>query len=195
MKKSLIYFFITTIFFISCSDDNYLPNNDVDSWDNMDYVANPDHDSETDSESVFEENMRQDVKSLVSETCQYRNFCFYITIITYLSEKYPDKTFEYGIELGYGSYDYYVFATGYGNAYSIEQPVFIYGDGSPYSGLMFSWKSYQSLLADMENGPLTSSEQSLYNDIVKQFKKSESAAKSSFIYRIFVDVDGHRYYL
>ena len=131
----------------------------------------------------------QAVKSYVSATCQYKNFCFYITIRTYLSEKYPDKTFEYGIELGYGSYDYFVFATGYGNAYSIEQPVFINGEGSPYLGLIFYWRSYQAMLATMEERPLTSSEQSFYNDLLKQYKNGESSAKSSFIYRVFVDVD------
>lgn len=183
MKKILIWLFLTTMLFVSCSDDNYLPNDNASSGDNLDNVEKP------------REEMRQAVKSYVSETCQYKNFCFYITITTYLSEKYPDKSFEYGIEMGYGSYDYYVYATGYGNVYSIEQPVFIYAEGSPYAVLMFSWRSYQSLLADMENGPLTSSEQSFYNDIVKLFKNSESAAKSSFIYRVFVDVDGNRYYL
>lgn len=193
MKKILIWLFLTTMLFVSCSDDNYLPNDNASSGDNLDNVEKPNQDPESDLD--LGEEMRQAVKSYVSETCQYKNFCFYITIRTDLSEEYPDKFFEYGIEMGYGSYDYYVYATGYGNVYSIEQPVFIYAEGSPYAVLMFSWRSYQSLLADMENGPLTSSEQSFYNDIVKLFKNSESAAKSSFIYRVFVDVDGNRYYL
>lgn len=188
MKKILIWLFLTTMLFVSCDDDNYIPNCDASSGDN---VENPDQNPDSDPK----EEMKQAVKSYVSSTCQYKNFCFYITIRTDLSEEYPDKFFEYGIEMGYGSYDYYVYATGYGNVYSIEQPVFIYAEGSPYALLMFSWRSYQSLLADMENGPLSSSEQSFYNDIVKLFKNSESAAKSSFIYRVFVDVDGNRYYL
>lgn len=188
MKKILIWLFLTTMLFVSCGDDNYIPNCDASSGDN---VENPDQNPDSDPK----EEMKQAVKSYVSATCQYKNFCFYITIRTYLSEKYPDKTFEYGIELGYGSYDYFVFATGYGNAYSIEQPVFINGEGSPYLGLIFYWRSYQAMLATMEERPLTSSEQSFYNDLLKQYKNGESSAKSSFIYRVFVDVDDNRYYL
>lgn len=176
IKNALLLFFLTFFLFVSCGDDK----------GNVE-VSDPKPDPK--------EEMRKTIKSHVSETCRYENFCFYITIRTDLSEEYPDKYFEYGIEMGYGAYNYYVYASGYGNIYSIEQPVFINGEDSPYSGLMFYWKSYQSLLADMANGPLTSSEQSLYNEIVKQFKNSESAAKSSFIYRIFIDVDGDRYYL
>lgn len=195
MKKTLIWFVLTTMLFVSCSDDNYLPSDNVSTEGNMDNVEQSSHDPEPDSDSDPKDEMKQVIKSYVSETCQYKNFCFYITIRTDLSEEYPDKFFEYGIEMGYGSYDYYVYATGYGNVYSIEQPVFIYGEGSPYAGLMFTWGSYQSLLATMEERPLTSSEKSFYNDIVKLYKNSESSAKSSFIYRVFVDVDGNRYYL
>ena len=60
--------------FVSCGDDNYLSNDNVSLGDNMSNVKNPDSDPK--------EEMQLAIKTLVSETCQYKNFCFYITIIT-----------------------------------------------------------------------------------------------------------------
>ena len=186
MKQIISLITLMLFVFSSCGDDNHIPDNKVSLGNNGNgNIELPDPKDE----------MRQAVKAHVSEYSEYKNFCFYITIKTTLSEEYPDKYFKYGIEMGYGSYDYYVYATGYDDTYSVEQPVYIFAEGSPYFMYSFNWKTYQSLLEDMNNGPLSDSEKSLYNETVKILKKDEANAKSSFIYRVFVDVDNDRYYL
>ena len=162
-----------------------------------DEIQNSDFETEdnNDSPSVDDQGMALAVSNRVSDTYEYENYCYYITIETSLSDKYPDKNFKYGIEMGYGSYDYYTYASGSGNRYHVEQPVFIYADGSSYANLMFNWSSYQSLLKSLEEkGSFSDSEKDLYNSIVKEFNKYENSAKSSFQYRVFVEVDGRKYY-
>ena len=56
-------------------------------------------------------------------------------------------------------------------------------------------KSYLSLLETMKERELTANEKSLYNDIVKMLRDDEREALSTFIYRVFVEVDGRKYYV
>ena len=155
----------------------------------------PENDPENDPGNNSGVDMQDAVDAYVSESSTYKDYHYYITIKTKLSEKFPDKDFIYGIEMGYSTYTYYVYASGYGDTYKVEQCIFINGEGSPYLMNVFHMKSYLSLLETMKERELTANEKSLYNDIVKILRDDEREALSTFIYRVFVEVDGCKYYV
>ena len=99
---------------------------------------------------------------------------------------------KYGIECGYSNYNWQQYASGGGSSYSLRACVFIDANGSPYSTEGFYWPSY---LALQQKSSLTSDERDLWNSIIKKFNQSENAAKNQYSGRVFVEVNGVRYYI
>jgi hypothetical protein len=176
----------------SC-EDKYVPDNSfydgyTDSWDDSKFEDEESYD--------YKSEMQSAVNNALTIDAFYKNFCWYLDLDTELETLYPDKRFRYGVEMGYNEYRWYVYMSGYADSYSVELPVFVNGEGSPYLDLIFYWNTYKELLKKLQDeGELYSEgERSLYNNIVKMFRERESVAKSTFKYRVFVDVGDQRYY-
>lgn len=180
---------------ISACDDRYM----TDDTFNQDY-----NDTWSDYDDYDEDpytGMQDSVNDALTIDSYYENFSWHIDLKTSLETEYPDMSFRYGVEMGYGKYQWYVYMDSYGNGYYYEElPIFVNGEGSPYLDLTFYWKTYKSLLAKLERGEELSGmspddgERGLMSGILSMYRKKEKEAKSSFIYRVFVDVDGQRYY-
>ena len=104
-----------------------------------------------------------------------------ITINTQLMEKYEGKWFRYGIEWGYDKYEYSQYIDFSGKSHTVIVPV-----------SEFYMMSYLGLREKIDSGEkLTENEQDLLKSIVKLIEKDAL----SFQARIFVEVDGKKYYV
>lgn len=141
------------------------------------------------------------VKSNISASVSYSDFGWNMTINSKLASKLPGKTLTYGTECGYGSYQYYQhfnFKTDYlektdgqGNM-NICFSLFV---GNEYADEQFYFSSYKDLQSRMAKGyTLRSDERDLYNNILKILREKENAAKSKYCGRLYVIIDGTKYF-
>lgn len=140
------------------------------------------------------------VKKNTSASVSYGDYSWNIAIKSKLSSVFPGKSIVYGIESGYGNYQYYEHFK-FNNSYTqkndgngdmtISYPVFV---GNEYAIETMYWNSYKALKAKKANGDrLSSDEQDLWNDIVKYMNAKESKASSNFCGRLYAQFDNKRY--
>lgn len=122
----------------------------------------------------------------------YDDYAYTVDFSTSLDREFSVKSIKYGIEIGYGSYNWQMYATSKGTKYSVTCCVFIDGAGSPYADLGFMYSSYIGL-KDARN--LNSDQRGLLSDILSLYRTNESAAKRSFQGRVFVEINGDRYFI
>ena len=187
----LIAMILTTIMatttFVACdgSDDD-----EQDEW-------NSSNDNGDDSSSDPTYKL---VKKNISASVSYGDYSWNISIKSKLASVFPGKSITYGVENGYGDYQYYEhfkFKNSYiqkkddnGNM-TISYPIFV---GNEYASEGLYWSSYKALKVKRANGEkLSSSEQDLWNDIVKDMNAKESKAKSTYCGRLYAQFDNKRY--
>lgn len=140
------------------------------------------------------------VKKNISASVSYGDYSWNISIKSKLGSALPGKYIVYGVESGYGDYQYYEHFK-FNNSYTqkndgngnmtISYPTFV---GNEYTSEGLYWSSYKALKEKKDNGEkLNSDEQDLWNDIVKYMKAKESKAKSSFCGRLYAQFDNKRY--
>ena len=173
--------------FTSCSSgDEEEWNSPNDDWDN---------ENNGNSDPTYEL-----VKKNISASVSYGDYSWNISIKSKLSSSLPGKYIVYGVESGYGDYQYYEHFK-FNNSYTqkndgngnmtISYPTFV---GNEYASEGLYWSSYKALKEKKDNGEkLNSDEQDLWNDIVKYMKAKESKAKSSFCGRLYAQFDNKRY--
>lgn len=173
--------------FTSCSSgDEEEWNSPNDDWDN---------ENNGNSDPTYEL-----VKKNISASVSYGDYSWNISIKSKLSSALPGKYIVYGVESGYGDYQYYEHFK-FNNSYTqkndgngnmtISYPTFV---GNEYASEGLYWSSYKALKEKKDNGEkLNSDEQDLWNDIVKYMKAKESKAKSSFGGRLYAQFDNKRY--
>ena len=173
--------------FTSCSSgDEEEWNSPNDDWDN---------ENNGNSDPTYEL-----VKKNISASVSYGDYSWNISIKSKLSSALPGKYIVYGVESGYGDYQYYEHFK-FNNSYTqkndgngnmtISYPTFV---GNEYASEGLYWSSYKALKEKKDNGEkLNSDEQDLWNDIVKYMKAKESKAKSSFCGRLYAQFDNKRY--
>lgn len=187
----LMSFAITAItpMFTSCSSGD----DEQDEWNS----PNDDGDNENNSNS---DPTYELVKKNISASVSYGDYSWNISIKSKLGSALPGKYIVYGVESGYGDYQYYEHFK-FNNPYTqkndgngnmtIIYPTFV---GNEYAGEGLYWSSYKALKAKKDNGEkLSRDEQDLWNDIVKYMKAKESKAKSSFCGRLYAQFDNKRY--
>ena len=172
--------------FIACggSDDD-----EQDEWNSSN--GNGDNSS---SDPTFEL-----VKKNTSASVSYGDYGWNISIKSKLNSAFPGKSITYGVESGYGDYQYYEHFKfnnsnqkndGNGNI-TVSYPVFV---GDEYANEGLYWSSYKALKAKKANGEsLSSDERDLWNEIVKAMNSKESKAKSNFCGRLYAQFDNKRY--
>ena len=179
---SLLFATMLTVSFVSCGDD------DENGIDDSQIVDNTSH---TSNENSVERLINSTVYPMVS----YLNYSYQVEITSTLSETLPGKDIRYGIECGYGGYDWEKYATkSIGNSYSCVSSIFLDTEDD-FAVEALYWSSFVDLLEKQESRGLRDDEQQLYNEIVKTLRKSESNAKSQYQGRVFVKVDGKKYYI
>lgn len=173
--------------FTSCSSgDEEEWNSPNDDWDN---------ENNGNSDPTYEL-----VKKNISASVSYGDYSWNISIKSKLSSALPGKYIVYGVESGYGDYQYYEHFK-FNNSYTqkndgngnmtISYPTFV---GNEYASEGLYWSSYKALKEKKDNWEkLNSDEQDLWNDIVKYMKAKESKAKSSFCGRLYAQFDNKRY--
>ena len=175
---------MTSITFIACGDSD----------DGQEEWNSPDDDNNN-SDPTY-----QLVKNNISASVGYGDYSWNISIKSKFASVFPGKSIVYGVESGYGDYQYYEhfkFSNSYiqkndGNGnMTISYPVFV---GNEYASESLYWSSYKALKAKKANGErLSSDEQDLWNDIVKYMNAKESKAKSTFCGRLYAQFDNKRY--
>ena len=172
--------------FVACGDSN----EEQDEWYSPD-----DDENNNNSDPTYEI-----VKKSISASVSYGDYSWNIAIKSKLASAFPSKNIIYGVESGYGDYQYYEHFKfdkddiqkndGNGNM-TINYPTFV---GNEYGEERFYWFSYKALKAKKDNGEkLSSDEQNLYNEIVKIMNASEYKAKSTFCGRLYAQFDNKRY--
>lgn len=139
------------------------------------------------------------VKKNISASVSYGDYSWNISIKSKLASAFPGKSITYGVESGYGDYQYYEHFKfnnsnqkndGNGNI-TVSYPVFV-GDEYSYEG--FTWIGYKGLKEKKANGEsLNSDERDLWNEIVKVMNAKESKAKSTYCGRLYAQFDNKRY--
>lgn len=158
-------------------------------------ILNPSENNSGSSDSTYEL-----LKKNISATVGYGDYGWNIVIRSNLANVFPGKLIYYGVESGYGSYQYYEHFTfnkdyvqkndGKGNM-TISYPVFV---GNEYGDLGFYWYSYKALKAKKANGEtLSTDEKQLWNEIVEMMSAKERIAKSEFCGRLYAQFDNKRY--
>ena len=175
---------MTSTTFIACGDSD----DEQEEWNSPD-------DDNNNSDPTY-----QLVKNNISASVGYGDYSWNISIKSKLASVFPGKSIVYGVESGYGDYQYYEhfkFSNSYiqkndGNGnMTISYPVFV---GNEYASESLYWSSYKALKAKKANGDrLSSDEQDLWNDIVKYMNAKESKASSNFCGRLYAQFDNKRY--
>lgn len=175
---------MTSTTFIACGDSD----DEQEEWNSPD-------DDHNNSDPTY-----QLAKNNISASVGYGDYSWNISIKSKLASVFPGKSIVYGVESGYGDYQYYEhfkFSNSYiqkndGNGnMTISYPVFV---GNEYASESLYWSSYKALKAKKANGErLSSDEQDLWNDIVKYMNAKESKAKSTFCGRLYAQFDNKRY--
>lgn len=152
----------------------------------------PDDISGGDVNNEQNDEISKKVSQNVFVSVTYNNYSWDISLSSYLEYEFPDKSIRYGILCGYNGEPYYYskYFTMNGISVSSTEPLFIDGTGSPYGMQYMYWRS---LIALQEKTSLTTSEKELKSEILSDFSKTESKAKSSYWGQIFAEIDGVKY--
>ena len=126
----------------------------------------------------------------VKVTYNYSNYYFHIKINSSLSNVLANKDIRYGLECGYDSYDYEKYLTGSETLILADVCVFI--DNSEYYLEALYGNSYMALINESN---LNTDERQFLKELKELLDKKEPAAKASYAGRVFVEVDGKRYYV
>jgi len=130
------------------------------------------------------QNIDDVVEKNVSISSSYDDFIHTVVIKSSLSTLYPKATIKYGVEYGYNEYTYEHVCGTNGSSYTVNVSVCLDNE----SMYITSFRALQKKKAAGET--LSSDEKQLMNEIKPKIR---SAAKK-FQGRVFVDVEGERYY-
>lgn len=174
---------------LSCND-----NKGEDIFDNENQENQENTDPGKDNEDQEDNDVLRKISQNVSvNVSAYSNYCWTISIVTYLHDVYPNKTIKYGILYGYNNlpqYSYLTYFTLNGNNIKEDVPVFIKYDGSPYTEHYLYWCS---LVALAEKTSLTESEQMLKVSCIRYCDEVEDDALDEYWGQVFVEIDGEKY--
>ena len=154
----------------------------------------PENGNTSNDNNQAEKEVLQKISQNVSVSVSaYSNYCWTISITTYLHDVYPNKTIKYGILYGYNDipqYSYRTYFTLNGNNIKEDVPVFIKYDGSPYVEHFMYW---ESLVALAGKTSLTESEQMLKVTCKMYCDEVEDDALDEYWGQVFVEIDGEKY--
>lgn len=186
--KLLAIFLLQIALLTACSSDEPDYEPDGDGWEN----SNSDNNSDPTAEKV---------KSNISASVSYGDYSWNMRITSRLASAFPGKAINYGTECGYGEYQYYsnfkfknenIENTDDNGNMTISFPLFV-GDEYPNESLY--WYSYKELKYKLEHGvKLQRDELDFYNSLLGYLQKAESSAKASFCGRLYVIIDGNKYF-
>ena len=169
--------------FLALGDDIYTPSAMTQS--DRDFVNRKAQEIDDEEETNEIVNNLDDYVSVTSEFVE-ENLNIKFTINTELSKKYPQKTFEYGVEYGYGNYSYTSNLDMEGKSSKNFTMSVLFDECALYM------KSYTELVDKINSGEkLTESEQDLLEDIIYEVEKKVKKFKA----RIFVVLSDKRYYV
>lgn len=169
--------------FLMLGDDVYIPSTMTQS--DRDFVERKAQEINDDEENNEIVNNLDDYVSVTSEFVE-ENLNIKFTINTELSKKYPQKTFEYGIEYGYGNYSYTSNLDMAGKSSKNFTMSVLFDECALYM------KSYTELVDKINSGEkLTESEQDFFEDIIDEVERKVKSFKA----RIFVALNDKRYYV
>ena len=139
------------------------------------------------------------VKNNISATVSYSDYSWNISIKSKLANAFPNKDIIYGVESGYGYYQYYEHfkfnndnqKTDWNGNITVCYPVFV---GNEYATESLFWDSYRSLKNKKAIGKLTDDENELYNSCVRYMNEKENKAKSTFCGRLYAQMNNDRYF-
>lgn len=169
--------------FLALGDDIYTPSAMTQS--DRDFVNRKAQEIDDEEETNEIVNNLDDYVSVSSKFIE-EELCIEFTLNTMLSEDYPDKSFEYGIEYGYGNYS---------NTSNLDMA------GRNFRNFAISvifdecalWmKSYNEIADKIKSGEeLTESERGYFEDIIDEIERKVRSFKA----RIFVALNDKRYYV
>ena len=190
MKKKYLNFVIVCLIaiscigFVSCGDDDDENNTPSFGW-------RPERGGNADNGSENNDEVSQTIGKYVTVTSYYKDYAYNITISSRLSDVYKGKVIKYGIEWGYlQNYDYVQYIGTGGEKYTAK--AFILSDGE----MSIYWGSYNALMNKIESGEkLSEDEKDLLEDLKEILDEEESDALADYCGRIFVEMDGKKYYV
>lgn len=170
-------------FLVSTGDSYYEPSRMTES--DKDFVKRKAQEIEEDEEN---EEISSNIKDYVDITDEYvkEDISIEFTIDTELGKEYPGKTFKYGIEYGYGDYEYTSYCEMGGKSSQTFVMSILFAEYALY------YKSYIALREKIDNGEkLTDSEQVLLEEVVYYIEKDVKKFKA----RYFVEFNGEKFYI
>lgn len=198
MKTALKLFFFLILSASILSVTSCIINDDYEMDENKEVNDNNNDISEGDSESSTD-RITELIKRNISATVNYDDYGWNISIKSKLEKIFPNKTIIYGVESGYGSYDYYEHfkfggdlqkSDGRGNM-TICYPVFV---GEEYSDGYLYFSTYKALKKRKEAGEkFTEDLSALWNTVFTYMRTYSSKAKANFCGRLYVQIDNNRY--
>lgn len=169
--------------FLMLGDDAYIPSTMTQS--DRDFVNRKAQEIDDEEETNEIVNNLDDYVSVTSEFVE-ENLCIEFTLNTMLSEYYPDKSFEYGIEYGYGNYYYTSNLDMEGKSSKNFTMSVLFDECALWM------KSYTELVDKINSGEeLTESERDLFEGIIDEIERKVKSFKA----RIFVALNDKRYYV
>ena len=169
--------------FLALGDDIYTPSAMTQS--DRDFVNRKAQEIDDEEETNEIVNNLDDYVSVSSKFIE-EDLCIEFTLNTMLSEDYPDKSFEYGIEYGYGNYSNTSNLDMAGKSSKNFTMSVLFDECALYM------KSYTELVDKINSGEkLTESEQDFLEDIIYEVERKVKSFKA----RIFVEFGGQRYYV
>ena len=169
--------------FLVLGDDSYYEPSLMTQSD-KDFVNRKAQEIEEDEEN---EEISSNIKDYVDITYEYveEDISIEFTINTELGKEFPGKTFKYGIEYGYGDYEYTSYCEMGGKSSQTFVMSILFAEYALY------YKSYIALREKIDNGEkLTDSEQVLLEEVVYYIEKDVKKFKA----RYFVEYNGERFY-
>lgn len=198
MKTALKLFFFLILSASILSVTSCIINDDYEMDENKEVNDNNNDISEGDSESSTD-RITELIKRNISATVNYDDYGWNISIKSKLEKIFPNKTIIYGVESGYGSYDYYEHfkfggdlqkSDGRGNM-TICYPVFV---GEEYSDGYLYFSTYKALKKRKGAGEkFTEDLSALWNTVFTYMRTYSSKAKANFCGRLYVQIDNNRY--
>ena len=169
--------------FLVLGDDSYYEPSLMTQSD-KDFVNRKAQEIEEDEEN---EEISSNIKDYVDITYEYveEDISIEFTINTELGKEFPGKTFKYGIEYGYGDYEYTSYCEMGGKSSQTFVMSILFAEYALY------YKSYIALREKIDNGEkLTDSEQVLLEEVVYYLENDVKKFKA----RYFVEYNGERFY-
>ena len=169
--------------FLMLGDDVYMPSTMTQS--DRDFVNRKAQEINDDEENNEIVSNLDDYVSVTSKFVE-ENLSIKFTINTELSKKYPQKTFEYGIEYGYGNYSYTSNLDMEGKSSKNFTMSVIFDECALW---MKSYTEFKNKIISGEE--LTESERDYFEDIIDEIENKVKKFKA----RIFVALNNKRYYV